>query len=264
MSVRPSTRWAALAVACALATGCASTPPPAGGVADPWQRMNRPVFAFNLKVDDYVLRPVARGWTAITFEQLRDALARFHENLRFPSRFVSSVGQGKPVVAATEVGRFVVNSTVGIAGFFDPASKIGLPRGDEDIGQMFGRWGIPPGPYWVIPLLGPSDPRDAVGMACDAMLNPLSWFVPLWASLTNGAVNVVNSRARADKQIENARRTALDFYVFVRDAYIQSRDNAVRDSAPAGSGTNYDLYDAGGSDSGVYDLPQEPNQNAPP
>jgi ABC-type transporter lipoprotein component MlaA len=99
-------------------------------------------------------------------------------------------------------------------------------------------------------------------MACDALLNPLSWFVPFWGSLANGGVNIVNARARADKQIESARRSALDYYVFVRDAYIQMRDNAVRDSAPPSSGTGYDLYDTGATDLGVYDLPEEPKQNS--
>jgi phospholipid-binding lipoprotein MlaA len=188
-------------------------------------------------------------------------VARFFFNWRFPSRFVSSVGQGDATKAVTEVGRFVVNTTIGIVGLFDPATSIGLARYDEDVGQMFGRWGIPPGPYWVIPLIGPSDPRDAVGLVCDTLLNPFAWVPVVWIPYATGALNVVNARAQADKQIENAKRTALDYYVFVRDAYTQHRANAVRDSGPAGSGT-YDLYDTGAGE-GVYDAPEEPNKNAP-
>ena len=255
-------RWgAALAATALLASACASTPPPAGGVADPWQAWNRPVFAFNTKVDDYVLAPVAHGWIFITPQGVRDAVGRFFFNVRFPSRFVSSVGQGEALRALAEVGRFVVNSTFGIAGLFDPATELGLPRYESDIGIMFGRWGIPPGPFWVIPLVGPSSPRDAVGMVGDALLNPLSWLPPFWLPYATGALNIVNSRALADKQIVNARRTALDFYVFVRDAYIQRRAAAVRGAGtPAQAGVGaYDLYGAPVD----YDLPEEPKNDAP-
>ena len=254
-------RGAVLAATALLAAACASPPPPAGGVADPWQAWNRPVFKFNTKVDDYVLAPVAHGWIFVTPKAVRDAMGRFFFNVRFPSRFVSSVGQGEPRKAATEVGRFLLNTTFGIAGLFDPATEVGLARYDEDIGQMFGRWGIPPGPYWVIPLLGPSDPRDAVGSVFDSLLNPLSWLPPFWLPYATGGLYVVNARALADKQIENARRTALDYYVFVRDAFLQNRASAVRDSNPpvqAGTGT-YDLYSAPGD----YDLPEEPKTDAP-
>jgi len=253
---------AAIATAALLATACASTQPPAGGgVPDPWQSWNRPVFAFNMKVDDYVLAPVAHGWIFITPQPVRDAVGRFFFNIRFPSRLVSSVGQGEAMHALTETGRFLVNSTFGIAGLFDPATDIGLPRYESDIGIMFGRWGIPPGPYWVIPLVGPSSPRDAVGLVGDALLNPLSWLPPFWLPYATGTLNVVNSRALADKQIENARRTALDFYVFVRDAYVQRRAAAVRGAeTPAQAGVGvYDLYGAPVD----YDLPEEPKTDVP-
>jgi phospholipid-binding lipoprotein MlaA len=254
-------RGALLAAAALLAVACASPPPSAGGVADPWQAWNRPVFKFNTKVDDYVLAPVAHGWIFITPQLVRDSVGRFFFNASFPSRFVSSVGQGEALKALTEVGRFLVNTTIGIGGLLDPATKIGLARYDEDIGQMFGRWGIPPGPYWVIPLLGPSDPRDAVGRLGDAVLNPFFWLPPFWLPYATGALNVVNSRALADKQIQNARRTALDYYVFVRDAFLQNRASAVRDAnTPAQAGTGaYDLYSAPGD----YDLPEEPKTDAP-
>jgi phospholipid-binding lipoprotein MlaA len=230
----------ALLAATALGVGCAKGPP-----EDPWQSWNRPMFRVNDAADQYVLRPVARGWTVVTFEQMRESVRRFFFNLAFPSRFVSSVGQGEGMKAADEVGRFLVNSTVGIAGLFDPASHFGFPRHDEDIGQMFGRWGIPAGPYLVLPALGPSNPRDAVGTALDLLLNPLLWVdVPVYGL---GALNAVNSRAIADPEIQRARQTSLDFYVFVRDAYIQNRAAAVANDeqvSPAkGAGPYDDLYD---------------------
>lgn len=231
---------AALAASSLLAAGCASGPP-----EDPWQAFNRPMFRVNDAADTWVLRPIARGWTFVTFEEMRKSVKRFFYNIAFPTRFVSSVGQGEASKAADEVGRFLVNSTVGIGGLFDPASHFGFPRHDEDIGQMFGRWGIPPGPYLMLPLLGPSSPRDAVGTAVDLVLNPLLWVdVPVYGL---GFLNAVNSRALADREIQRARETALDYYVFVRDAYVQNRAAAVADekqSSPAkGSGPYDDLYD---------------------
>jgi phospholipid-binding lipoprotein MlaA len=235
MKRRRAAQLALLAALALFASACAGTPP---NPADPWQGMNRPVFQFNDGVDRYVLRPVSRGWTFITFEGLRDSVAKFFYNASFPSRFVSNVGQAEGQQAITEVARFLVNTTVGVAGFFDPATRWGLPRRDEDIGQMFGRWGIPTGPFWVVPLMGPSDPRDFAGSVFDTALSPLTWFVP-----GAGVVSVVNSRARADKRIEAARESALDYYVFVRDAFLQYRSSAVGNSvglSDYGSGVYYE------------------------
>lgn len=235
---------AALTAAALAVAGCASGPP-----QDPWQDFNRPVFRFNDAADQWVLRPVARGWTFVTFEAMRDAVRRFFFNIAFPSRFVSSVGQGEASKAADEVGRFLVNTTVGIGGLFDPATHFGFPRHDEDAGQMFGRWGIPPGPFVMLPLLGPSSPRDAAGTVVDMALSPLLWLdVPTYGL---GILNVVNSRAIADPEIQRARETSLDYYVFVRDAFVQNRAAAVENRAqasPAKGGTPYD---------DLYDLPDE-------
>lgn len=234
----------ALLVGLLLASGCAKGPP-----EDRWQAWNRPMFRVNDAADRYVLRPVARGWKFVTFEGLRDSVRRFFFNAAFPSRLVSSLGQGEASKAADETGRFIVNSTVGIAGLFDPATHFGFPRHDEDIGQMFGRWGIPPGPYLVLPLLGPSSPRDAVGMVWDMALSPFLWLdVPTYGL---GLLNVVNSRAIADPEIERARATALDYYVFVRDAFQQNRAAAVANESQPSPAKGGGVYDD------LYDLPDE-------
>jgi phospholipid-binding lipoprotein MlaA len=180
---------------------------------------------------------------------MRESIDHFFFNLAFPSRFVSSAGQGEAEMALTELGRFLVNSTVGIAGLFDPATHFGFARYDEDIGQMFGVWGIPPGPYLVLPLLGPSNPRDTVGFVGDTLLSPLLWLpVPTYGV---GLLDVVNRRALADEQIQNARRTALDWYVFVRDAFVQNRQAAVENRAqPSRTGL-------GGISDDLYDVPEE-------
>ena len=237
---RPSYRIAAALAVFAIAVGCASSPP-----EDPWQGFNKPVFRFNEMADRYVVRPAAMGWTFVTFEELRLSVKRFFFNAAFPSRFVSSLGQGEGGKAADEAGRFLVNSTVGLAGLFDPATHFGFPRHDEDIGQMLGRWGIPPGPFLMLPVLGPSNPRDTVGMIGDSALSPFRW-IPGPVTGT-GILKAVNSRALADDEIERARKTALDFYVFVRDAFMQNRAAAVANEEPKarieGESPFDDLYD---------------------
>ncbi|RIL08237.1 MAG: VacJ-like lipoprotein [Proteobacteria bacterium] len=251
---------AALALWALGAVACAGTPP---NPADPWQGMNRPVFDFNEGADRWVLEPASEGWSFITTDGIRDSVAKFFYNLAFPSRFVSNVGQAEGQQAIIEVARFTINTTVGLVGFFDPATRWGLARRDEDIGQMFGRWGVEPGPYLVIPLLGPSSPRDAVGLVFDGLLSPFTWIgittgIPTFG--VPGVLNVVNARARADQQIENARRSALDYYVFVRDAYMQYREAAV---ANRGSTSDYGsgaIYEAGPSDD-LYEL-DEPADDA--
>lgn len=204
---------------------------PAQSEADPWERLNRKTFAFNEGLDRFILRPVARGWEFVTPQLLRESLRNFDNNLQFPIVFINSVLQWKWRAAAVETGRFAVNSTIGILGLRDPATGFGLERQIEDTGQTFAVWGIPAGPYLVLPLFGPSNPRDTVGLVADSFLS-IYWIVaPFYVSLGYGSVNVVNQRALADRDIESARRAALDFYVFVRNAYNQRRAALIRDMA---------------------------------
>lgn len=227
-----------------FAAGCASGPP-----EDPWQGFNRPVFRFNEAADHYVVRPAAMTWTFVTFEELRLSVKRFFFNAAFPSRFVSSLGQGEGGMAADEVGRFLVNTTVGLAGLFDPATHFGFPRHDEDVGQMFGRWGLPSGPFLMLPLLGPSNPREIAGMVGDSALSPFRW-IPGPVTGT-GILKAVNSRALADEEIQQAREIALDFYVFQREAFLKSRAAAIANDEPEAA------VEAGGSLDGLYDLPED-------
>jgi phospholipid-binding lipoprotein MlaA len=245
-----------LAAAAVLSLACAGNPP---NPEDPWQGFNRPVFRFNEGVDRFVLRPVAQGWTFITFDGLRDSVAKFYYNIAFPGRFVSNVGQADAQQAVVEVARFAINTTVGLVGFFDPATRWGLPRRDEDIGQMFGRWGIPPGPFLQVPLLGPSSPRDLVGTVFDTALSPLTW-VSQWVPFL-GVPNIINTRARADERIQAARNSSLDFYVFVRDSWVQYRAAAVANS---GGLSDYDSSAYITPSADLYELPPEKgNSDAP-
>ena len=196
--------------------GCARTPE-SQQIHDSLEPVNRPIFTANRGIDDYALGPVARGWRKITPAPVRNSISNFDYNLAFPTRFLSSLGQGEGVQASREVVRFLINSTAGVGGLFDWAGKLGLARGEEDFAQMFARWGIAPGPYLVVPLAGPSTPREVVGDVMSIALNPLTWLgVPGLDVLF-----LVNGRAQADDKIEAAKRASLDYYVFARDAYVQ-------------------------------------------
>jgi phospholipid-binding lipoprotein MlaA len=226
--------------------GCAGPEGPDAAVSDPLERPNRAIFGFN----EAVVEPVADAWAFITPEALRVALDKAFYNLSFPVRLVTNLGQAQLRGAGVESLRFVVNSTVGVVGLFDPATRFGLGRYDEDFGQMFGRWGVPGRPYWVLPILGPSNPRDTVGIVMGiamgvVLLRPLA--IPTAASVGAAPVRVVNTIAIADPQLELSREAALDHYVFVRDAYLQRREaqirNAEHDAVEAEEGPAEDLYE---------------------
>ncbi len=218
--------------------------PPDAVEADPWESFNRPVFWFNEQVDDYVVGPVAQGWKWVTPEILRTSLENFFDNLNVPIVTVNSLLQGKPKDAGVGLARFLFNSTVGFAGFFDPAaSELGLQKVREDFGQTLGVWGVGSGPYLVLPLLGPSSPRDAVGLGVDGSLAVYPWFIPWFYTFGSRGVDVVNTRAALDQQIEDSKRSSLDYYVFVRNAFLQYRRALVEDRQAGKSGEYDDLYD---------------------
>ena len=158
----------ALLVASAL--GCASPQHP-----DPFEAQNRGVFGFNEEADRWVVEPVSGGWSFVTPEAGRRSLDKFFTNLRFPVRFLASLIQAEVRGAGTELTRFVLNTTVGLAGFFDPAGHWGIEPRDEDFGLAFGRWGIESGAYLQLPLLGPSSSRDGVGLVFDTALDPFGF-----------------------------------------------------------------------------------------
>ena len=187
--------------------------------------MNRGTFWFNERVDQAVVEPVATGWDWVLPERVQTSVANFFDNLFLPIVFLNDLLQAKPVAAAQDVGRFAVNTTVGVVGLFDPASRFGIPENDEDFGQTFGRWGCPPGPYLVLPLLGPSSLRDAPGGVLDRAPN---YLLPLAVSLGLGVVDAVNTRAALLEEIRQDREESLDFYVFVRNAYLENREHRVR------------------------------------
>jgi phospholipid-binding lipoprotein MlaA len=231
-------RRAAAAVAIAAAMGplggCV-TYPPGWNVEekgrDPYEGINRPIFSFNRGVDRWVLDPLATGWTFITPRAFRVSLDKFFTNLQFPRRLLANLGQGEVVHAGSELGRFLLNTTLGLVGFFDPATHFGMEIYDEDFGQMFGRWGIPAGPYWVIPIFGPSNPRDGLALPLDLALD-LRNASPVPGP---GLLATVNVRALLDPQIKAAEEAALDLYVATRDAHMERRAALVRNGDVGGT-----------------------------
>lgn len=217
------------ALVASMLSGCASTNAPA---ADPLEGLNRGTYAVNDALDRAILKPVAKGYQTVTPQFVRSGVNNVFTNLGDVTVAVNNLLQGKPVDAASDVGRFLVNSTVGVLGLFDVATPMGLEKHDEDFGQTLGKWGIGSGPYLVIPLLGPSTLRDAVGRGADSQI---SWttqvdHIPTRNSAT--ALQLIDVRASLLGAGDSLDEAALDKYQFLRDAYLQRRLRAVYDGKP--------------------------------
>jgi len=198
---------------------------------DPWERFNEKTFWFNHDVlDRYALKPVATVWAKIP-DPMRQGLANAFRNLAMPKRLVNEVLQARFQEAGSEVARFLVNTTVGVAGFVDVASRAGLEESDADTGQTLGVYGAGPGPYLVMPLLPPLTVRDGIGYAADSLLDPLSWFVtPFAADFGRAAGKTVNERAANLKLYQDVEDASLDLYAAVRNGYLQRRQKSIEDA----------------------------------
>jgi phospholipid-binding lipoprotein MlaA len=226
-------RGALLATAALAAAGCATVPPDAGSnPADPWERYNRHMNEFNDRVDRALLKPVAQGYADYVPRPVRDCVGNMFANLNDVPVALNNLLQGKPALAASDVCRVVINSTIGLLGCFDVASRMGLERHDEDFGQTLGRWGAGPGPYFVWPLLGPSTVRDSVGRVAGFYTDPLDYVERVRVRNSLSGTRLIDTRASllpAERVIDGA---ALDRYQFIRDAYLQRRRNNVYDGNP--------------------------------
>ena len=226
----------------AVAADADAPPPPGAAEHDPIEGFNRKIFWFNDKLDVYVLEPTARAWRWVMPQRVRKSVDNFFLNLHFPIVAANDLLQGKWKASASDVGRFGVNTTVGILGLFDPAAGWGLERHDEDFGQTLGRWGLGPGPYLVLPILGPSSPRDTGGLAVDAALSVTPFFIDWYYTLGARVIDTVNYRAAILKEVADAKHGALDYYSFVRNAYFQRRAALVSDNADPTATDDDDLY----------------------
>ena len=249
-------------------TGCATPERP-----DPLEKMNRGIFAFNEGLDRYALEPVATAWDYVLPGFVQEGIENFFQNLDMPVVLANDVLQAKPAAAFEDVARFFFNSTLGIAGIFDVATRVGIPDNDEDFGQTMGYWGVPPGPYLVVPILGPYTLRDGVGEIADSTATAYAYWNLLWfdvvglntyettgASIGTRGVRLLNLRAIYLEEIENSRKDAFDYYAFVRNAYLQNRQAKVLDSTDTASAIEEDLYEIDedeGEDGETYDLDQQ-------
>jgi len=219
----------------AQAAAATQTPPGEnqGVYSDPLSGFNEPMFTFNLKLDDWVLRPVASGYADIAPVPVRDSVGRFFNNVRVIPRFANNLFQLKFVEAGGEVARFGINTTLGLAGLFDPADDwFGLQEHPNDFGLTIRYYGIPTGPYLMLPFFGPSTIGDTVGLVADGAMDPMSYLVPWWITLTvdtgQRALEAVNYRSLHLNQFEEADRYAIDLYGAVQDAYLQTRAHDVK------------------------------------
>lgn len=220
-----------------------------GDENDPWETVNANIFEFNRQVDRFVLKPVAKGYDFVMPDLVQVGISNIFTNLRFTPRFLNNVFQGKIKGAGIEMGRFLINSTVGLAGFFDLATKIDLVTPEEDLGQTLGFYGVRPGPYLVLPLFQPFTVRDFVGYVGDVFLNPINWLVvPIIEvdgipsviahknRMTSSIIQygarvgeIVNDRSRNLQKFQGVEEATLDLYTAVRNAYLQKRAQAVRE-----------------------------------
>lgn len=224
------------ATAMAILTGCATTTKTVDA-RDPMEGINRNIQTFNDHVDDYLMKPVAKGYRWITPSFVDKGITNFFSNMDDIGVSTNDALQGKFVQSFWDGTRFLVNTTAGVGGFVDVADLIGLPKHNEDFDQTLGVWGVPPGPYIVLPFFGPSSPRGVVGLVADAAMNPVTYtgfyLNPHWlgaaVSLGAGAVKVVDARADLLGLEKVASEAAIDRYEFFKNAYLNRRDYLVKD-----------------------------------
>ncbi|MEM8590687.1 MAG: VacJ family lipoprotein [Pseudomonadota bacterium] len=265
--MRRGARATAAGLLCGLTVGCAAPQAQvadAGEVYDPLEPVNRVIFDFNTAVDDVILEPVARGYAEIVPPPLQDGVTNFLRNLRTPVIFANEVLQGDWDGAENAAARFFINSIAGVGGLVDIAEMNGYAFQDEDFGQTLAVWGVEEGPYLVIPFLGPSNFRDAVGTAVDAYANPFDIIAEqhedgIWFVVGRGILSAIDARARNLDTIEDIRASSLDYYASVRSIYQQFRNAQIRDSEAEAEASSdapgADEFITPGAPSGSGDLP---------
>ena len=231
-----------------LGTGCATTQANSG-THDPLEDVNRSVHKFNDNLDKYVMKPVADGYVAVTHENLRLSVSNFYDNLLYVNVIANDFLQGKFSQGFSDIGRFTVNTTLGVGGLFDAASVFGIDEHQEDFGQTLAVWGVEEGPYIVAPFLGPTTGRDVLDNGSTALTNVLTYVqLPvLVAGFTVAApivvLGVIDKRARVESALQARDQLALDAYVFTREAYLQNRTFHIHDGNPPAEDMADDMFD---------------------
>ena len=232
-----------LAAACALFAlllltgGCATNP----HNPDPHQRLNRVIYGINDIGDKLILKPLSDVYVAIVPKPIRTGLGNAFDNLGYLNVILNDFLQGKVDQGLSDTGRMAVNTTVGVAGIFDVATKWGMPEHENDFGITLARWGVKDsGPYLVLPLYGPSTLRDVPGRGVSMVTNPLFWTsIPLAVSIPLDAASTAETRARLDDLIKFRDQAAIDPYIFMRDGYLQRRRMQVEGGRPPPPGDDF-------------------------
>lgn len=210
-----------------VSVGCASNPTQPSATEyhqpDPMEGFNRSMYEFNSGLDRYLLKPVADAYTFITPDLMETGVSNFFNNLKGISVVLNDVLQGKLSQGAADAGRFLTNTTVGLGGLFDVASEFGLQQNVEDFGQTLAVWGVGPGPYLVLPVMGPTTLRDGSGSIIDRAANP-GTYLP-----GTGVLEGINERANADAALNFINEAALDPYIFTRESFLQYRRHLIND-----------------------------------
>lgn len=227
-------RLLAVAALCATLGACASNPQSIAD-NDPFEPLNREVFALNHSLDSRVALPVATFYRSATPGPIREHVHFFLTNLQMPVTFANDVLQGNISRGGDAIGRFVVNSTLGFAGVFDVATDWGMPYHKEDFGQTMGWYGVGEGPYLVLPLLGPALPRDLAGQFVDHYFDPLAYVTfknRLYWTYTRSALSFLDSRSRSIDTLREIQRSSIDLYATTRSLYRSSRNNEINNGSP--------------------------------
>jgi phospholipid-binding lipoprotein MlaA len=198
---------------------------------DPWEKFNEKAFEFNRRLDRYALKPVATVYDKIVPDRIQSMVANGFDNIRFVPRFMNSLLQAKWGGASRELGRFLINSTLGIGGLFDIAKQeFGIEKSREDFGQTLGVWGAGPGPFLVLPLLPPLTVRDAVGYVVDGAMNPLNYVLPFFpARFLMTAGDTINDRSLNLELYQGFEETVIDMYSAMRHGYLQRREQLIKE-----------------------------------
>ena len=250
-------RRAALAapLALALLSGCATTGTTPG---DPYEKFNRSMWSFNRGADKAIVRPVASAYRAIVPKPGRDGVSNFFANVQEPFSMLNSLLQGKLQRAFTAMGRFMINSTIGIGGLFDDASRLGVPKVPEDLGQTFAVWGARKSRFLMLPLLGPSTVRDGIGTAAASYANPYNLclaecgFSSLELRIGLNVLSILDARSQIiESGADTLLDTSADDYAVVRSAYLQRREAEIDDRDDDASGGGSAGTKGGGDDAAL-------------
>jgi phospholipid-binding lipoprotein MlaA len=196
---------------------------------DPWESFNRKMFAVNRRLDRFVMKPVAKVWNVVVPDLVQQSLANAFDNVAMPRRLLNSLFQLKMEGAGRELARFFLNISMGIGGFFDVATELGIPRSEEDTGQTLGYYGVGPGPYLILPFLPPLTVRDGVGFAADGAMQPIGYVAPFAATIGMRGGEIVNDRSLNLETFDEFEQAVFDLYSAIRNAYLQRRQRLIEE-----------------------------------